>query len=309
MKLYKFVNKYKYVIILILCMLIILFVFFNNNKELFSVSTDVNNKETILVLLHHAIGDNIIYSSAINYLTEKYNVELYSTNTRNTIDQVKYLYEDNKNVTIKYIPELDKKFILNKDEIDKYSHGIKKILKGGDYINKVCRGLGNCYLEQYDHIGVPRNILKTYFNIRTTDKSKEIYNKIKNDKYIFYEEKGSSGIVFNIEDALKKLKLNKDKYICISPNKNLYDKNHKHFNTANQYLFKENDINLIDYKTLIENANYNILSDTSIHALALFLDTKYDNNYYLSRHNRHENFKGFIEFMDKKHSFKYLYLN
>jgi hypothetical protein len=241
MKLYKLLKKYKYIIILLLFIILVLYL---NDKKIFSIRRPAcapqpcnrreptNNKDTVLVLLHHALGDNIFYSPAIYYLTDKYNIELYSTKTRNTIKQIKYLYKDNRNITIKYIPELDNKFILNKGEIDKHSDGKKIILKGGDYINKVCRGLGNCYLEQYDHIGVPRSVLKTHFNVRTTDKSKELYDKIKNNKYIFYEEKASSGIVFNIEKALKKLKLNKEEYICISPNKNLYDKDHKYFNIA-----------------------------------------------------------------------------
>ena len=79
----------------------------------------------------------------------------------------------------------------------------------------------------------------------------------------------------------KKLKINRDEIIFINPCLNCYDKTHKFHNIASKFIFHK----LVDYIKIIENATYNILSDSSFFCLAMNLEIKGDNNYYISRNN------------------------
>mgnify|MGYP006077897219 CR=1 FL=1 len=231
----------------------------------------------ILLLSNLGLGDNIFNISAINYLCEKYKVSVIVK---------KHNYEIFKNFFT------DKKvdfFIVNNDnEVNKLfgnkllmDYNNKKILRAG--CHKVNSNLSTFPFCFYDDINIPRDVLKTHFKVRNTDKAISLYNSIDYMKYAFICNETSGGELFGIDNVLNQLKINKHETLIICSNKNVYDKNHKFYQISEKFVYKTNNINILDYKLIIENAEYNILSDSSLFCFAVQLNIINNNNFLFTR--------------------------
>ena len=102
-------------------------------------------------------------------------------------------------------------------------------------------------------------------------------------KYAFICNETSGGELFGIDNVLNQLKINKHETLIICSNKNVYDKNHKFYQIAENFVYKTNNINILDYKLIIENAEYNILSDSSLFCFAVQLNIINNNNFLFTR--------------------------
>ena len=118
----------------------------------------------ILLLSNLGLGDNIFNISAINYLSEKYKVSVIVK--KHNYEIFKNFFTD-KNIDF-FIVEGD-------DEVNKLfgnklltNYNNKKILRAA--CHKINSNLSTFPFCFYDDINIPREILKTHFKVRNTDK-------------------------------------------------------------------------------------------------------------------------------------------
>jgi len=151
----------------------------------------------------------------------------------------------------------------------------------------------------YDDINIPRFILKTHFKVKNTDKAISLYNIVNNIKYVFITNETSCGNIFDINKVLNQLKINKHDTLIICSNKNIYDKNDKFYKIAMNFVYKPNNINILDYKLIIENAEYNILADSSLFCFAIQLNIIHNNNVFFTR-NKWVDWNTILKFYDNR---------
>jgi len=247
----------------------------------------------ILLLSNLGLGDNIFSISAINYLSEKYKVSVIVK---------KHNYEIFKNFFTD--KNIDFFIVKGDDEVNKLfgnkllmTYNNKKILRAG--CHKVNSNLSTFPFCFYDDINIPRQILKTHFNVRNTDKAISLYNSINNMKYSFICNETSNGELFDINNVLNQLKINKHETLIICSNENIYDKNHKFYQISEKFVYKTNNINILDYKLIIENADYNILSDSSLFCFAVQLNIINNNNVFFTR-NKWVDWNNLLKFYNNK---------
>jgi hypothetical protein len=247
----------------------------------------------ILLLSNLGLGDNIFSISAINYLSEKYKVSVIVK--KHNYEIFKFFFTD-KNV--------DFFIVKGDDEVNKLfgnkllmTYNNKKILRAG--CHKVNSNLSTFPFCFYDDINIPRQILKTHFNVRNTDKAISLYNSINNMKYSFICNETSNGELFDINNVLNQLKINKHETLIICSNENIYDKNHKFYQISEKFVYKTNNINILDYKLIIENADYNILSDSSLFCFAVQLNIINNNNVFFTR-NKWVDWNNLLKFYNNK---------
>lgn len=118
-------------------------------------------------------------------------------------------------------------------------------------------------------------------------------------KYAFICNETSNGELFDIEKVLNQLKINKHETLIICSNKNVYDKTHKFHKISEKFVYKTNNINILDYKLIIENAEYNILTDSSLFCFAIQLNIINNNNLFFTR-NKWINWNNLLNFYNNK---------
>tara|TARA_B110000858_G_scaffold197818_1_gene260907 strand:+ start:7855 stop:8622 length:768 start_codon:yes stop_codon:yes gene_type:complete len=247
----------------------------------------------ILLLSNLGLGDNIFSISAINYLSEKYKVSVIVK--KHNYEIFKKFFTD-KNIDF---------FIVKGDnEVNKLfgnkllmTYNNKKILRAG--CHKINSNLSTFPFFMYDDINIPREVLKTHFKVRNTNKAVSLYNSINNMKYVFICNETSGGELFDIDKVLNQLKINKHETLIICSNKNVYDKTHKFHKISEKFVYKTNNINILDYKLIIENAEYNILSDSSLFCFAIQLNIINNNNLFFTR-NKWVNWNNLLKFYNNK---------
>ena len=269
------------------------------NDRRFRVKKKINNltksnlkeqkgykKRKAFVLTHLGLGDNITAIGMVRYLSTCYDEVKVVCKTRNR-ENLELFYGDDTSIKI-YDVNNDKnispKLGFNINKFKKITEGYDLYLTGAHNFKRGfnINTLPFCFYEQ---INLDPQILWSYFHIPILNESINLYNNIKNNKYIFIHNTASTGNVFSIELVEKKLNINRNDIIFINPCKNIYSKNHKFYNLANKFINHK----LSYYTETIKNANYNIFSDSSFMCMALNLEIKNKNNYYISRDNRNYN--------------------
>lgn len=236
-----------------------------------------------LILGHLGLGDQIHYVGLVRYLREKYNKVIIIAKDNYSINNIKQFYSDDKSIYI---------YKVNSDRDISPSYGasssfFNRIFKECDHylmgFHKHGIGIQNNFIHDlpfcfYDDVNIPYNIFWDAFHVNIPKKSNDLYNILKDDKineYVFVHNSSSGGIVFTDEYINKKTGLDKNEILFVNPCMNMYNKDHKYYEIAE----KLQDHLLLDYKDLIENASYVILSDSSFLCLSLHLKIKTDNCY------------------------------
>lgn len=269
-----------------------------DNDRRFRVKNKINNicnsyfKEVkgyklkkCFVLTHLGLGDNITSIGMVRYLSTMYDsvVVVCKNHNKKNVDNI---YSDDTNIKL-YLTE-DYKLIdpiygkkTFEDEtagMDVYVCGISKRTPRYDIP-----------FSFYDDVKIDSSVFWEYFHIPSTEQNEKLYSCVKNIDYVFIHNTSSSGVVFTPEYVENKLNINKNEILFINPSLNLYEKNHKYHRIAD--LFTK-DL-LIDYAKSIIHAKYVILSDSSFFSMAINLEIKTDNCFYISRNNR--NYKHLYE--------------
>lgn len=246
---------------------------------------------SIIILSHLGLGDNLLNIPIVNYLKDKYNninIVCFNHNLKN----LQYFFDNNKIKFITVNNNQEAKNIIKNKEYENM-----RIMRSGVYTTG--SNISSFPMFIYDDINIPRNVMKTHFDVRNTNKAEELYNLVCNMNYIFVSNETSIGTIFDIDIELQKLNIDKNKIFVICSNKNIYDINHKYYDLANQFIYKINDILLLDYKTIIERANTIILCDSSLFIFSILLSLKTNNNYVKIRTNS-INWNAFLKFQDYK---------
>ena len=261
------------------------------------------NLKKTFVLSHLGLGDNITSIGMVRYLSTIYDEVLVVCKNKN-IENIKLFYNDDSSIKIIGInndsdisPNYGCPIEIFKEktkDCDLYMLG-KHNLEGKEV------NFSNIPYSFYVSVNIPFNIFWDYFYIPESIKSIELYNEIKNQKYVFVHNKSSTGIVFS-EDIIKnKLNINKDDILFINPDYNFYSKEHRFFELADKFIYHR----LPSYINTIKNAHYNILTDSSLFCIAIQLEIIENNNYYISRNNNsYDNIYNKVEINNNKRIFK-----
>lgn len=203
-------------------------------------------------LSHNGLGDNITSISAINYLSQYYNI-IYFLCKDIYVNNVKLLYENNKSIVIIPFNHNDefnecKKILndaLNKDkDINIFVSGCHK-----SYINSIITHpqlitykkqnknytIDYPFIENfYKDINLDLSIYYEYFYIESSNISKKYYEDIKKYKIIFLHLKSSTNEI-NLSYIINKY-INNDSYLIICANKNVYTEDNLKYNIANKFV-------------------------------------------------------------------------
>ena len=251
--------------------------------------------DTIIILSHLGLGDNIFNIPLAYYLSKTHKIEFVCK--KHNAKNMEYFFRDNNNISL-LIVNSDSDISLNYGcSIEKYKrivHG-KIIYASGSHIKN--SNIASFPFFMYNDIGININILKEYSLYKNTDKSIYLYNIIKNNQYIFVCNNSSDGEIFNINDFLNKNKINSDEIIVICSNKNYYDKDHKFYNITQNFVYEL----ILDYKLIIENALIIALTDSSLFIFTIQLQINSINNFLYTRTQYNFiNWNQIVSFFNKK---------
>lgn len=240
-------------------------------------------ENNLIILNHFGVGDIICLSGMVNFYLTKYN-SITIICKKNRIDNLKILFNNNVNffpVDHNNYKKIKKNIEIKYKNFDKLYLGYFKrnTWKTNDY--------DNIPYVFYNDANIPKNIFWNYNKIPILEDAVKLYEKIKNFKIIFvhnisfYIKKK-----FNLNQVLKLLNIDEDNYLLINPDINLYDNKSEKYYLANLFVGKP----ILHYTKIIENAEYNILLDSSFFCLSIHLNIKTNNNYFVSRGFNYEKY-------------------
>ena len=231
----------------------------------------------------------------VRYLSTVYD-ELLVVCKKVYYENVKMLYENDK--TIKFYlcddfqdisPKIERnieKFNKVADGYDLYLCGMHKLY---DIVSKSCGKLSGKLSGKFNNIipfcfyedcGLSPTIYREYSFIPRIYENIKLYNEVKNicEKYVVIHKNCSLGNMFELDEIVKNIDINKT--LVINIDKNIYEKGHKYYDIAEKCVLRP----ILYYVDLIENSCMNILSDSCMLCLALQLNIKNNYNYYVGRH-------------------------
>ena len=226
---------------------------------------------------HNGLGDNITNSSAIRYLSNFYN-KIYFICKDFYYGNVSLLFNDIENIEFVLIDPSDEYNNIKKiyDEvINEYdffvsgfchTHYIKSKITNDYLINykriedEIYHNYFNHIKQFYEDINLDLSIYYDFFNIKSSDKSKYLYNSINKYKICLMQQYSSIGKILNIEDFVHLT----DDYIIIDINENFYEKtkdiNLIKYELAQQFI----NIEIVYYIDTILNCDKIYISDSSL---------------------------------------------
>ena len=217
-------------------------------------------------LSHNGLGDNITSIGAINFLSKYYNVIYFLCKDIHE-NNVRLLFQNNKSISIIPFNHADEfnqcKEILNNainedKNINIFVSGIHK-----NYINSIIshQELINYqktnknytidfgFIENfYKDINLDLSIYYEYFDIESSEISKELYKNIENYNIIFMHTKSSTNEI-NLNEIIEKY-INNNLYLIICANKNVYSEDNLKYNIANKFI----NIPIQNYIDIIKNS-------------------------------------------------------
>ena len=214
------------------------------------------------ILTHLGVGDHLTAIGAIRYFSTCYD-ELYVISKRKYHLNLELFFSDDD--SIKIVPVEDDM------EAHKYIRTLDMpVLKCGLHCGRTnFDDLPFCF---YDDLGLDKEVFWQYFNIPTTNKATALFESVKDVPYVFIHNTASNGKVFD----------GKRDELMINPNENMYTRGDAFYELAESFVGEY----IIHYKLLIENADMNIMTDSSFMCMAINLDVKTDKNYYITRDDR-----------------------
>jgi hypothetical protein len=252
----------------------------NYNKSLIKEQKGYKLKQCY-ILTHLGLGDHIYHDGMIRYLTTIYDI-VHIVCFQSNVNNLTLLFTDILNI-IKFVPVNDYDHPNHYKEIEnikKYTtqNNIDEYFTGSYRRDKQDQ-IYDYPFSWYDLVNIDCSVFWDYSYIPKPTKCSEIYSLVEDMDYAFIHNTCSGGKVFNTNLVEKTFNINRDNVLIINPCVNIYNQEHKFYNVADKFLkFK-----LLEYITVIENANYIMLSDSSFFGLAHHLKIKTDNKYYFHR--------------------------
>ncbi len=238
------------------------------------------------VLTHLGLGDHMYHGGMIRYLATVYDkiiLVCYDSNMEN----LKLIFSDILNIiefwttpwtSSGHHSEIDKvKNYTKENNIDEYFTGM--------YIRNGPDKIYDYPFSWYDTVKIKYSVFWEYNYIPKSDKSDEVYNYVKDMKYIFMHNTCSGGKIYNTSLLEKEFSIDRNEILFINPCVNIYEKGHKFFDIAEKFLVYK----LCDYITTIENAEIISLTDSSFFGMVMHLQNiKTDHTYYYQRGTDYE---------------------
>ena len=249
-----------------------------------------------LLLSHNGLGDNLFMIGALYYLLNFYE-NVYFICKKKYYENVKLFFEtpniicvffdDTKNewreinkIILKYYPIFDvfvcgKCRRIFKSKITNHKFLTHKIINNNDIIKYDTLDQYNYKFidDFYKHAKLNLTIFYDYFKLPNTNKSKNLYQTVKNYYLIFIQLSSSCGKCLNIENLLKKY-LNDDNTLLICNDKNIYDKNI--YDKNNEKFINKHELckpfilnDIVNYVDLIENCNEIYIIDSCFTGILL----------------------------------------
>jgi hypothetical protein len=276
----------------------------HDNDRRFRVKAKINNilnsnikeqkgyvKKKAFVLTHLGLGDMVNCIGMIRFLSTMYD-EVVIVCRRIFYNNIKMLFDNDK--TIKY--HLCNDFQEISPIIPHNIHNLLEITQG--YHLYLCGAMNKIYelqsknginiTSEFNHVlpfcfygdcGLSPHIYREYSYIPRIYESMKLYNEVKNicENYIIIHENCSLGKLFTFDEIIKNIDINET--LVINTDTNMYNKGHKYYEIAEKCVSKP----ILYYVDLIENSYMNLFSDSCIFCLALQLNIKTVNNYYVGR--------------------------
>lgn len=243
-------------------------------KNKINVLCDSNLKEQkgykikhAFVLSHLGLGDCICMNGLVRYLSTKYDKILvvcrdrYETNLR-------LIYADDNDIELYPVHSQDGiLWHFDKDEFENATKNCDTYLASQHLLVDT---LTNLPFNFYDDMKIERSVFWDYHHIPHVSAEKDLYTHLQGiNYYIFIHSDTSTGKTFELVDAEKYFNFDSNDVLIINPCENVYDSNHKFYNTANKFINHP----LVYYRAVIEKANKIILSDSSFFCFSLCLKT------------------------------------
>lgn len=244
------------------------------------------------------MGNNLCNIGLIRYLSTKYKIVTVAV-LEKYYESIKELYQDNKKINFivfKNLEEIIPKYGSNK--INKYSKFMDIYLDfiyQDKYIPKLQKVIP---FITYTELNLHPSIFWEYFSVPDTENSNKLYQLVENMDYAFVHTNFSLGKLLNTEDIEKHLNISKNDILIIDPNINHYDKNHKFYDLANQFIFKPT---ILTYKKTIMKTNRLLLTDSSFFCLACQLELNCKEPLLYLRDRSELFYKRYIDFLNHKY--------
>jgi hypothetical protein len=238
-------------------------------------------KQKLFILTHNELGDIVNQCGMIRFFSTKYEEVMIGCRT-DFLKQIAYMFEDNKKIT--FYPTnryaYDGSELIPSTEMDKINQEYEVLRIGIHSPLRPTYDFSTIPFTFYEMANIPYKVFWDNYYFRETDESTRLYNLLKAhniDKYVFYHSTISTfGRVIDGEDIKYKLNLDYNDILFICTDFNIYSKDHKFYNIANEFVMKY----IIDYTKTIENASYVILSDSCIFCMSLHIPIKTKECYY-----------------------------
>jgi hypothetical protein len=233
---------------------------------------------------HNGLGDNITMIGAINFLLN-YFEEIYFLCKNIHQQNCKLLFYNKPVIIVPFDSNNEqnecKKIINEVINLDSttnifisgfcHTNYLKSNINHPELINY--KLTDNKYIVNYDHIisfyqdiGLNTNMYVDYFDIESSELSKNCYNMIKDYDIIFFHTQ-SSGRKINLNNIVNQY-INDDKKIIICANENIYPNNHNFYEIANKFI----NLEIIYYIDIIKNAKEIYCIDSCFSCIVLPLN-------------------------------------
>lgn len=233
------------------------------------------------VLTHLGLGDNITAIGMIRYLSTAYD-EVKVICKTNNYKNVELFYSDDPNIIVVPVENdycVSPRYGFDMNTFINNTRGYKVYACGFHNIQNIQWNDASIPFCFYEQLKLSPQIFWDYFYIPKFNKGEELYKKVKNIDYVFVHNSSSQGEVFTINFVESKINKNRNEILFINPNVNCYNENDKYFSLAKEFIGHK----LPYYVDVIKNAQYNLFSDSSFMCMAINLEIKNDNNFYISR--------------------------
>jgi hypothetical protein len=233
------------------------------------------------VLSHLGMGDCFTISSAVRFLSTKYE-EVTVVCKKRYEENIRLLYKDDPNIIFHIVnndEDISPRFGCPIESFIQTVNGYDVYMCGFHLLNKPPTNMNTLPFCFYNDIGVDYSIFWKYFHAPTTPESMNLYKLLSPYKYIIIHNQSGTGLCFTDHYPEHVLNISKDTTIFINLNKNIYPPTHPYYTIANEFVNKP----IVHYKDALINADYVLLCDSSIFCFAMNLPIRTNNCYVVSR--------------------------
>lgn len=233
------------------------------------------------ILSHLGLGDCITISSAVRYISTKYEETVVACKER-FADNIRLLYKDDTTISLHIVnndENISPRFGCPIETFIQIIDGYDVYMCGFHLLNKAPTEMNTLPFCFYKDIGIDYSVFWKYFHVPTTQESKELYKLVESHKYAIVHNQSGTGLCFTDQYPEQFLDISKDTTIIINLNKNMYAESHPYYSIANEFVNKP----LAHYKDTLIHAEYVFLCDSSIFCLAMNLPIQTQNCFVISR--------------------------